>query len=246
MELTDIISSLPEDPKIIVLSGAGLSAASGVPTFRGEDGLWKEHRAEDLATPHAFVKDPVLVWEWYQMRRDIIQKSEPNDAHRTIARLDEGIENFIHITQNVDGLSKRAGGKRIVEVHGNLWRVRCYDDTCTKTTPHELLDRVLPASLPVCLCNTLLRPDVIWFGEPLNAPTLETAIGMSSEADLMIVVGTSGVVNPIAGLPYLTKDNDGYVIEVNPDATPITPLADLHLAEPAESGMEKVASAIGV
>jgi NAD-dependent deacetylase len=216
---------LAGDSLVVVLTGAGVSAECGIPTFRGEGGLWKTYRAEELATPGAFAKDPRLVWEWYDYRRQICASKDPNPAHYAITRLDEALANFLLITQNVDGLHGRAGTKRMVELHGNLFRARCMD--CRAVT--EELDVPLPEIPPRCRCGGLLRPDVVWFGEALPEDALRGGLDASRECRLMLVVGTSGVVQPAASMPLLAKQAGASVIEVNPDPTPVTPFTDLHL-----------------
>jgi len=181
-ELLDAIAQAAPR-RIVVFTGAGVSADSGIPTFRGDGGLWRSFRAEDLATPEAFARDPQLVWEWYEWRRGIISAAEPNAAHRAIARLEDAIV----VTQNVDGLHARAGSRNIIELHGNIFRERTE--------------------------NGVRRPDVVWFGEPLPAGALERAAAAVQAADLLLVIGTSGIVYPAAGLVPLHR---GLSIEINP------------------------------
>jgi len=190
--------------RVVAFTGAGVSADSGIPTFRGADGLWRNFRAEDLATPEAFARDPEVVWQWYEWRRDLIRKAEPNAAHVAIAQLD----NAIVVTQNVDGLHYRAGSRDLVELHGNIFRVRCTRErkTFVRNEPFESLP-------PRCTCGEILRPDVVWFGEPLAEDDLARASSAIMGADLLLVIGTSGVVYPAAGLVSLHR---GLSIEVNP------------------------------
>ena len=208
--------------RVAVLSGAGVSAESGVPTFRGTDGLWRRYRAEDLATPEAFERDPTLVWEWYDWRRQLIARCEPNPAHHAIAALEAGVPEFLLITQNVDGLHRKAGSRKMVELHGNLWRVRCLsEDTITENAEAPL------ASIPPrCACGGLLRPDVVWFGEPLSTEAIRQAYDAAETCDLMLVVGTSALVQPAASLPMIAKAHGAYVVEVNLEPTPFSALAD--------------------
>jgi NAD-dependent deacetylase len=226
--LHDQIAGLGLDMEmpITVLTGAGVSAESGVPTFRGEGGLWKTYRAQDLATPGAFQRDPETVWEWYDYRRQICSGIDPNPAHHAITRLDDALSDFLLITQNVDGLHRRAGTKRIVELHGNLFRVRC--TTCGEVS--ENLETPLSEIPPKCRCGGLLRPDVVWFGEALPEAALSESFERSRSCGLMLVVGTSGVVQPAASMPLLAKQAGAHLIEINPDPTPITPFADIHLS----------------
>ena len=212
---------LAQAQRVAVLTGAGVSAESGVPTFRGTDALWHQYRAEDLATPEAFRRDSRLVWEWYDWRRQLIAKCRPNPAHSAIAFLERRSAEFLLITQNVDGLHRLAGSTRMVELHGNIWRVRCLEDG--KTT--ENFDVPLPAIPPRCDCGGLLRPDVIWFGEALPPEALQEAFDFAESCEVFLVVGTSAVVQPAASLPSIARRRGAYLVEVNLEPTPITPLA---------------------
>ncbi len=207
--------------RLVVLTGAGVSAESGVPTFRGPEGLWRQYRAEDLATPEAFHRDPRLVWEWYDWRRQLMARCEPNPAHQAIAVLERNSPEFLLITQNVDGLHRRAGSVRMVELHGNLWRVRCLADGATTET-FEVPLRSLP---PRCACGGLLRPDVVWFGEALPAEALRQAFDAAESCDVFLVVGTSAVVQPAASLPMIARRQGAYVAEVNLEPTALTSIA---------------------
>lgn len=208
--------------KIVVLTGAGISAESGVPTFRGEDGLWKQYRAEELATPAAFQANPKLVWEWYDWRRGIIGKAEPNPGHKAIAEMEQIFPHFFLITQNVDGLHRRAGNTRLIEIHGNLWQLRCVREGRVR----EDYRYPLPEIPPTCECGAMLRPHVVWFGESLDEEDLSQAFGLIEECDLLLVVGTSAVVQPVASFPLMAKRRGGMVVEVNMDPTPISSLVD--------------------
>ena len=193
--------------RVVVFTGAGVSADSGIPTFRGASGLWRNFRAEDLATPEAFASDPAMVWEWYEWRRSLIRDAEPNAAHEAIARLRDAVV----ITQNVDGLHARAGSADIIELHGNIFRVRCVAEqkTFEKEQPLESIP-------PCCSCGALLRPDVVWFGEMLPEEAMARASAAIIASDLLLVVGTSGVVYPAAGLVHLRRN---LAIEVNPETS---------------------------
>jgi NAD-dependent deacetylase len=216
------VEALKRAKYVTVLTGAGVSAESGIPTFRGEDGLWKNFRAEELATPEAFSKDPKLVWEWYDWRRGIIGGCHPNAAHGAIADLEKRYHRFLLITQNVDGLHRRAGSRALVELHGNLWRMRC--TWCFETSEnHEVPLKVLPP--PCRACGKPLRPDVVWFGEGLDPDTLERALTAAAECDVMLVAGTSAVVQPAASLPVIAANSGAVVMEFNIGPTPLTGLA---------------------
>jgi NAD-dependent deacetylase len=215
-----IVTRLRNSRRLLVLTGAGVSAESGIPTFRGTDGLWRKHRSEELATPEAFERDPKLVWEWYQYRRNLIAQAAPNAAHKAIVRLEDLFSDFLLVTQNVDGLHRRAGSKKIAELHGNIFREKCSRDgsiaegTSNGDTPRR------------CQCGAYLRPDVVWFGEPLPHHVIELAFDFAGRCDAMMVVGTSGVVHPAASLPSIAKSHNTWVLEVNLEPTPITDLAD--------------------
>ena len=194
----------------VVLTGAGVSADSGIPTFRGERGLWRNYRPEDLATPEAFARDPLLVWEWYEWRRGLVREAKPNAAHLAIARL----PNAIVVTQNVDGLHQRAGSKDVIELHGNLFRTRCTLEESRQDAADAFTD--LP---PLCNCGAMLRPDVVWFGELLPPGAFERAARAVRDADLLLVIGTSGVVFPAAGL---VSFHQGLSIEINPQLSALS------------------------
>jgi NAD-dependent deacetylase len=206
---------------IAVMTGAGVSAESGVPTFRGTDGLWRQYRPEDLATPEAFHRDPRLVWEWYDWRRQLVANCQPNPAHRAIALLERQVPEFLLITQNVDGLHRLAGSVRMVELHGNLWRVRCLQEGRIA----EKLDVPLQTIPPRCQCGGLLRPDVVWFGEALPSEALQEAFVAAESCGVFLVVGTSAVVQPAASLPMVARTKGAYVVEVNLEPTPLTAIA---------------------
>ena len=223
--------------RVVALTGAGISAESGVPTFRGDEGLWRQFRPEELATPHAFAHDPELVWEWYDWRRGLIGACRPNPAHQALADMEARLPDFTLITQNVDGLHRLAGNRRVLELHGDIWRLRC---TRQGTT---LLDRTtpLPEIPPRCAdCGELLRPDVIWYGESLPEDVLEAAFTASATCDIMLVVGTSAVVQPAATLPLIAKQNGAVLVEINPQPTPLSDYADLTLRQPAAKALPQL------
>jgi NAD-dependent deacetylase len=220
---------LEDASDVVILTGAGISADSGVPTFRGPDGLWKRHRPEELATPGAFARDPRLVWEWYGWRRELVAACRPNAAHLALARWALRREGVHIVTQNVDGLHGLAAeeaatgaGAEPIELHGSLFRVRC--TRCRERYPHrDPIDATSTETLPTCrACGTLVRPDVVWFGEPLDERVLAEAFGLAARAGACLVVGTSAVVQPAASLATVTAHAGGAIIEVNPDATPLT------------------------
>jgi NAD-dependent deacetylase len=211
---------------VTILTGAGISADSGVPTFRGADGLWRNFRAEDLATPEAFTRDPRLVWEWYNWRRELIATKQPNPAHHTLVKIEHRwTDRMWLITQNVDGLHRTAGSQRLSEIHGNIWKVRCTG--CGVISE----DRQVPlAILPTCkLCQALLRPHIVWFGESLREEDLRRCNQAMQACDLLLVIGTSGVVYPAAGFASTAKEGGALVIEINLESTPQSDLVDLSL-----------------
>lgn len=223
--------------RIAALTGAGVSAESGVPTFRGQDGLWREYRAEELATPRAFARDPNLVWEWYAWRRGLISACQPNPAHVTLADMEARLPDFSLITQNVDGLHRLAGSQRVLELHGDIWRMRCTREGT------RLVDRTHPLAEipPRCVdCGALLRPDVVWFGETLPEDVLQAAFAVSAACDVMLVVGTSAVIQPAATLPLIAKQNGAVLVEINPQPTPLTDYADLSLRQSAAQALPKL------
>ncbi len=209
--------------RVCVLTGAGISAESGIPTFRGEEGLWKTYRAEQLATPTAFIQDPRLVWEWYDWRRGIIASKEPNAGHKVLAEWEDLFPNFALITQNIDGLHQKAGSKKVIELHGNIWKQRCIDEK-TITESQDVPLKEIP---PHCeKCGALLRPHVVWFGESLDGSILQQSFMLSSSCEVMFSIGTSAVVQPAASLPLSAAEAGAKVIEINPDPTPLTASAD--------------------
>jgi len=220
--IKDLLPFLRGVRRISVLTGSGISAESGVPTFRGEDGLWRTYRAQDLATPEAFDRDPALVWEWYDWRRNLMASKEPNRGHRVLAEWESRFPEFTLITQNIDGLHQRAGSQRVLELHGNIWKMRCTREGTVRENRESPLSP-LPPTCPEC--GALLRPHVVWFGESLDSEVIQQASQVSSRSDLMFVIGTSAVVQPAASLPLATLQAGGRVVEINPDPTPLTPHA---------------------
>ncbi|MDZ7374773.1 MAG: NAD-dependent deacylase [candidate division KSB1 bacterium] len=221
---SELVRRLRSAHRVAALTGAGISAESGVPTFRGEDGLWKRFRPEELANVEAFLRNPSLVWEWYQYRRRIIREVEPNPGHKALADLEKLIPDFVVITQNVDGLHQRAGSRRVIELHGNILRNRCLE--CGK--PYLDLE-VNEGEVPHCSCGGLVRPDVVWFGELLPQEALTQAYLYTRTSDVFLTIGTSAVVQPAASLPLEAKSYGAYVVEINTEPTPITPWVDEHV-----------------
>jgi NAD-dependent deacetylase len=212
--------ALAEARSIVVLTGAGISAESGIPTFRDAmTGLWARFRPEDLATPEAFLRDPRTVWEWYAWRRERVESVQPNAGHHALARLEHHAtargSRFLLVTQNVDGLHAAAGSRAMIELHGNIRRVKCFD----AGHPAERWSSESPGPPPCPLCGSPLRPDVVWFGEALPEGALEAALEAAAACDLFLSIGTSGLVEPAASLAYRALEGGARVIEVNPDPT---------------------------
>ncbi len=220
-----LVEFLESSEYAIAFTGAGVSAESGVPTFRGRGGLWEKFDPLKLATPEAFMEDPRRVWDWYRWRMKVIARAKPNPAHIVLARLEEkGLIKTV-ITQNVDGLHQRAGSRNVIELHGNIWRARCVN--CSFKTRFKEPPREIPPKCPEC--GSLLRPDVVWFGEPLPRRAWEEAVGEASRADLVVVVGTSGVVQPAAMIPVIVKYHGGRVVDVNVEEDNYASIADLFI-----------------
>jgi len=211
--------------RVVALTGAGISAESGVPTFRGEGGLWRNFRAEELATPEAFHRNPKLVWEWYDWRRGLIAGCRPNLGHQVLARWEARFESCRVVTQNVDGLHRAAGSRNVICLHGDIWTVRC--SRCA----FEAIDlsTPLPELPPRCHCGALLRPGVVWFGEALPEGAFRAAGEAVSRAEVVLVAGTSGLVYPAAGLPAAARAAGAALVELNLGRTPLSALMDVTL-----------------
>ena len=231
---------LAESERVAVLTGAGISAESGVPTFRGKDGLWQGFRATDLATPEAFAGDPKLVWNFYNWRRELLAPLQPNPAHKALVVLEKKIPQFSLVTQNIDDLHHRAGSKNLVELHGNIWMVRCTQ--CHLVSRNEEVP--LP-ELPACNeCGGLLRPHVVWFGEQLDPTILDKAVAAIRSCDTMLVIGTSALVQPAASLALVAKEQGARVVEINLEATPYSHKLDLALRGKAGEILPRVVEGI--
>ncbi len=203
---------------ITVLTGAGISAESGVPTFRdAQTGFWENYKPEDLATPQAFRRNPKLVWEWYLMRREMVKKVQPNAGHVALVEIEKRVLKFTLVTQNVDNLHCRAGSRNVIELHGNIERTKCFDED---TVIESWDSKEIPPRCPKC--GGMLRPDVVWFGEMLPHCAFEKAEEASQSCDIFLSVGTSGIVYPAAGLPFAALKFGATTVEINPDETPLT------------------------
>lgn len=230
--------------RLTALTGAGVSKESGVPTFRDAvGGLWARYDPQQLATPTAFLNNPKLVWDWYEYRREMMRDAKPNPGHVALAELERRNPQMQLITQNIDDLHEQAGSKQIIHLHGSIARNKCFDhcqgdptliDVATLTWDRE-------SDLPHCPhCGRWVRPDVVWFGEALPMRELNAAISASEQTDLMLVIGTSGLVTPAANMPLYAKQHGAMVIEINPDNTPLTPLVDLHIPAPSGAALPRI------
>lgn len=231
----------------VILSGAGISAESGVPTFRGSEGLWNNYRAEELATPEAFERDPELVWNWYNWRRELIGNIQPNRAHESLVELEGRYKDFTIITQNVDGLHSLAGSSDVLTLHGDIWKTRC--TKCGEVTENrEVPISILPycsstaggSSTTVGHCGGLLRPHIVWFGESLEEENISRAFRISELCDIMIVVGTSGVVQPAASLAGIAKNSGAFIVEINTEKTELTNICDVSIVGKAGEVMPRL------
>lgn len=217
-----LIERLKGATNVVVLTGAGMSAASGVPTFRGKDGLWNKFNPQELANVDAFLNDPKLVWEWYNWRRELIGKVQPNLGHYALVDAEAYFPEFMIITQNVDNLHQLAGSSNVLELHGNVMRNKCMD--CASVYNGKHIDH---NNIPRCPdCNGMIRPDVVWFGELLPQDVLQTAQAKAAASDVFFTVGTSSTVEPAASLSYMAKGNGAYLVEINPEPTPLSDYAD--------------------
>ncbi|HEV8231440.1 MAG TPA: NAD-dependent deacylase [Thermoanaerobaculia bacterium] len=239
-DLSRLVERMRSASRVTVVTGAGVSAASGVPTFRGADGLWSNFRVEELATPEAFARDPRLVWEWYSWRRELLAACRPNRAHEVLAGWSRRYPRFTLITQNVDGLHERAGTENVVRFHGSLWELACWEG-CAKS-PAQWRDdtvpfRQLPPRCPHC--GGIARPGVVWFGEPIDPSVLEKSLS-ALDCEVCLVVGTSAIVYPAAGLADEAHQRGAFTVEINPEATEATSRFDLALQGVAEEVLDRL------
>ena len=222
--------------KVVFVTGAGISQESGIPTFRGKDGLWRNYDAMKLATIDAFYDNPKLVWEWYDERRQNIFNSKPNLGHKAIAELENFVKVFV-LTQNIDGLHQKAGSSNVLELHGSIVKIKC--------TVCSFKDEILTdfSNLPpLCKCGNILRPDVVWFGEGLPQDVWQEAIIQASSCDVMIIAGTSLVVSPANTLPIYAKQNNATLIEINPDETIMSSDMDLSIRSTSAIALPELVS----
>jgi NAD-dependent deacetylase len=227
--------------RVCVLTGAGVSAESGVPTFRDSGGLWQKFKPEELANMSAFLRNPTLVWEWYEHRRKVVREVKPNAGHVALVAMETFFSTFTLVTQNVDGLHARAGSKSLLEVHGNILRSFCV--SCKKFAREGYLEN-LPGAAVCESCSALLRPDVVWFGEMLPTDIWAAAEEATMACELFFTIGTSAAVYPAAGLPLAARANGAYVVEVNPSLTEISNLVDEVLTGPSAVVLPEIVKAL--
>jgi NAD-dependent deacetylase len=222
----DFFNKLPSFKKAVFFTGAGISAESGIPTFRGKDGIWNKLKPEELANFDAFLRNPELVWEWYKHRKEIVHTSKPNKGHIAISEMQNYFSEVIVITQNIDNLHKRAGSKNVFELHGNIERNYCINCHTFYNEDFNPIEKI-----PHCKCGGLIRPDVVWFGEYLPEDQFKGAENASVSCDVFFVVGTSAIVYPAASLIYTARRAGAYLVEVNIEPTEISSLVDISFYE---------------
>ena len=240
-QLRALAARIRDARRVTIMTGAGVSAASGVPTFRGPGGLWRTYRPEDLATAQAFARDPKLVWEWYAWRRETVAACEPNAAHHVLARWSREVSRDVRvITQNVDDLHIRAGTNDMIRLHGSLWELKCFDG-CERGARPWRDERVPLDGIPRCPhCGGYARPAVVWFGEPLDSGDVERAAEATAACDLFMTIGTSAVVYPAAGFARHAQARGAFTAEINLQATPASSLVDLSILGAAEDVLPRL------
>jgi NAD-dependent deacetylase len=239
-----LAATLRSARRVTVLTGAGVSAASGIPTFRGPGGLWKTFRPETLATASAFARDPRLVWEWYDWRRQAIRSATPNAAHEILAAWTRGWPGLTLVTQNVDGLHERAGARNAIRLHGSIWDLKCWTPCPDGALPWHDETTPFPDLPPRCPhCHGLARPAVVWFGEGLD-PLIAAAAARATECDVFLSVGTSAVVHPAAGLLHEARRHGAVTVEINREVTEAAGTVDVALRGAAEEILPRLAEAI--
>ena len=236
----DLTDTLRGAGNTVVLTGSGVSVESGVPTFReAQTGLWGRFDPQELATPEAFARDPELVWNWYEWRRALVAEAFPNPGHVAIAKMERLFSGFTLVTQNVDGLHQRAGSSEVIELHGNILRTKC---SVEDTVVEDYAEGEMPPCCPSC--GGPLRPDVVWFGEMLPSGALEAASEAARGSDVLLSVGTSGLVYPAAALPFEALENGATLVEINPGETPLTPHANYSIRGPAGEVLPELVGAL--
>lgn len=235
------IGVLGEARRLVVTTGAGMSRESGVPTFRdAPSALWANYDPEQLATRAGFARDPARVWRWYAERREMIARAQPHAGHAALARMPPLFDEFLLLTQNIDNLHAAAGSADVVELHGNIFRCKCFENDHPAPAPAGGWTRE-PAR---CACGSWLRPDVVWFGEMLDPHALERAFAALATCDAILVVGTSGLVYPAAGFPGVARDAGAQVVEVNPEPSALTGIADVFVAAGAQDALPRIVAGL--
>ena len=233
-DLTTLAKRIDAARSVTVITGAGISSPSGVPTFRGTHGLWKNYRPEDLATPHAFAADPETVWEWYNWRRELVAKCQPNAGHQVLARWSSAAIPSRIITQNVDGLHERAGSAAVTRFHGSIWQLRCWRECVAGLTPWWDTTVPLECLPPRCpYCNEIARPGVVWFGENISPDVLDASL-QAAHCDVFLTIGTSAIVQPAASLLHTAKQQGAFTAEINLEPTPSSPDVDMAIQGSAD------------
>jgi NAD-dependent deacetylase len=243
-DLARAAQALVKAEQLVVLTGAGMSKESGIPTFReARQGLWAEYDPVEMATYEGFLRNPPLVWSWYEHRFGMVESAEPNSGHLAIAEMEKRLPSVTVVTQNVDGLHQAAGSTHVLELHGSIRRYRCLGGRHTGFTPASFAGQAeKPPRCPYC--QQMLRPEVVWFGEYLPQDVLAEAYSLSQSCDVMLVIGTSGVVQPAASLPFVAKAVGATIIDVNPDADEIAQMADVFLPGPAGDILPRLVAAM--
>ena len=236
MMFDSIAEKIRDFRKIVFVTGAGISQESGIPTFRGNEGLWRNYDPMKLATIDAFYDDPKLVWEWYNDRRKNILNAQPNEGHKAIAELEKYAE-VVVLTQNIDGLHQRGGSTKVLELHGSIIKIKC-----TVCDYNEEMKSEISTVPPMCKCGNILRPDVVWFGEGLPQDVWQEAIIHASQCDLMIIAGTSLVVSPANTLPLYAKQNNAFLLEINPENTEMSSEMNMEIRNSSAIALPKLVS----
>ncbi len=248
MELEQAARTLRAARRLVVATGAGMSKESGIPTFRdAQQGWWARYRPEELASPEGFRRDPARVWGWYNFRRRLVVSHSPHAGHRALARLETLLPQLVVVTQNVDGMHQRAGSSRVLELHGNINRFKCFDRNHPIDIELPLAETDGPVEPPTCpSCGSYVRPDVVWYGEALPPEVFQAAEGLARSCDVMLVVGTSGLVYPAAGLPLIARAAGATVIEVNVGRSELSQGVDIFLQGPAGEVLPELAARLGM
>jgi NAD-dependent deacetylase len=245
-DLEGVVEALAEARFVVAATGAGMSKESGIPTFRdAQEGLWARYRPEELATRDGFQRDPARVWGWYNYRRGLVAGCEHHAGHTALARLERLVPEMVVVTQNVDGLHRRAGSSTVLELHGNINRFKCFDHDHSADTEMPISDTVGPLEPPRCsICGSYVRPDVVWYGEMLPPGVYLRAESLSGSCDVMLVVGTSGIVYPAAALPMVARAGGAKIVEVNVERSELSHMVDVFLQGSARDVLPRLVSRV--